>query len=71
MKMLQKTNTKNYQPSNGAIYPTSALGNSLKQIAQLIKMNVGLEVAFAEHGGWDTHFNQGTEQEFLQEMLPI
>jgi uncharacterized protein (DUF1501 family) len=34
-------------------------------------MNVGLEVAFAEHGGWDTHFNQGTEQEFLQEMLPI
>jgi uncharacterized protein (DUF1501 family) len=62
MKMLQKTNTKNYQPSNGAIYPTSALGNSLKQIAQLIKMNVGLEVAFAEHGGWDTHFNQGTEQ---------
>jgi uncharacterized protein (DUF1501 family) len=62
MKMLQKTNTKNYQPSNGAIYPTSALGNSLKQIAQLIKMNVGLEVAFAEHGGWDTHFNQGTDQ---------
>jgi uncharacterized protein (DUF1501 family) len=62
MKMLQKTNTKNYQPSNGAIYPTSPLGNSLKQIAQLIKMNVGLEVAFAEHGGWDTHFNQGTEQ---------
>lgn len=62
MKMLQKTNTKNYQPSNGAIYPTSPLGNSLKQIAQLIKMNVGLEVAFAEHGGWDTHFNQGTDQ---------
>ena len=62
MKMLQKTNTKNYQPSNGAIYPTSALGNSLKQIAQLIKMNVGLEVAFAEHGGCDTHFNQGTDQ---------
>ncbi len=62
MKMLQKSNTKNYQPANGAIYPTSPLGNSLKQIAQLIKMNVGLEVAFAEHGGWDTHFNQGTEQ---------
>lgn len=62
IKMLQKSNTKNYQPANGAVYPNSALGNSLKQIAQLIKMNVGLEVAFAEHGGWDTHFNQGTDQ---------
>ena len=46
---------------NNASYPNSALGNSLKQIAQLIKMDVGLEVAFAESGGWDTHFNQGTE----------
>jgi uncharacterized protein (DUF1501 family) len=24
-------------------------------------MDVGLEVAFTESGGWDTHFNQGTE----------
>lgn len=62
IKMLQKTDVKNYKPSNGAEYPASALGNSLKQIAQLIKMDVGLEVAFAEHGGWDTHYNQGTEQ---------
>ncbi|MDA9555352.1 DUF1501 domain-containing protein [Pelobium sp.] len=60
MKMLNKIDTKNYKPSNGAQYPNSALGNSLKQIAQLIKMDVGLEVAFAESGGWDTHFNQGT-----------
>jgi uncharacterized protein (DUF1501 family) len=62
IKMLQKTNVKNYKPENNAVYPTSALGNSLKQIAQLIKMDVGLEVAFAESGGWDTHFNQGTDQ---------
>jgi len=61
IKMLQKTDVKNYKPTNGAIYPNSALGNSLKQIAQLIKMNVGMEVAFAESGGWDTHFNQGRE----------
>lgn len=61
MKMLQKIDTKNYTPANKAVYPQSALGNSLKQIAQLIKMNVGLEVAFAESGGWDTHFNQGRE----------
>lgn len=51
---------RSYKPANGVIYPTSPLGNSLKQIAQLIKMDVGLEVAFAESGGWDTHFNQGS-----------
>jgi uncharacterized protein (DUF1501 family) len=61
VKMLQKAGTANYKPEFGAVYPTTALGNSMKQIAQLIKMNVGLEVAFAESGGWDTHFNQGTE----------
>lgn len=61
IKMLQKTDVKNYKPSNGAVYPKTALGNSLKQIAQLIKMDVGMELAFAESGGWDTHFNQGTE----------
>lgn len=60
LKMLQKADVKNYVPANGAVYPNSALGNSLKQIAQLIKMNVGMEVAFAESNGWDTHFNQGT-----------
>lgn len=61
IKMLKKTNLQNYQPTNNAVYPNSALGKSLKQIAQLIKMDVGLEVAFAESGGWDTHFNQGTD----------
>jgi uncharacterized protein (DUF1501 family) len=59
VKMLQKADVKNYKPENNAVYPNSALGNSLKQIAQLVKMDVGLEVAFAESGGWDTHFNQG------------
>jgi uncharacterized protein (DUF1501 family) len=61
VKMLQKVDTKNYKPSNGAVYPNSAVANSLKQIAQLIKMDVGLEIAFTESGGWDTHFNQGSD----------
>ena len=71
IKMLQKTDTKNYKPANGALYPPSALGNSLKQIAQLIKMDVGLEVAFAESGGWDTHFNQGTDTGIFSRNPPI
>ncbi len=62
IKMLQKTDVKNYKPANNVSYPNSVLGNALKQIAQLIKMDVGLEVAFAESGGWDTHFNQGTDK---------
>jgi len=61
IKMLQKTDVRNYTPENNVVYPASALGNALKQIAQLIKMDVGMEVAFAESGGWDTHFNQGTD----------
>jgi uncharacterized protein (DUF1501 family) len=61
VKMLQKTDIKNYRPANNAVYPATPLGNSLKQIAQLIKMDVGLEIAFAESNGWDTHFNQGSD----------
>jgi uncharacterized protein (DUF1501 family) len=60
MKMLNVNELKNYQPAKDVVYPTSPLGNSLKQIAVLIKMQVGLELAFAESGGWDTHVNQGT-----------
>ena len=60
LKMLNLNTLKNYQPAKDIVYPTSALGNALKQIAVLIKMNLGLEVAFAESGGWDTHVNQGT-----------
>jgi uncharacterized protein (DUF1501 family) len=61
MKMLQMADVKNYKPANGAVYPGTPLGNALKQLAQLIKMDIGLEVAFTECGGWDTHFNQGAE----------
>ena len=40
----------------------SAFGQALQQIAQLIKADVGLEVAFADVGGWDTHVNQGARR---------
>ncbi|HTR29022.1 MAG TPA: DUF1501 domain-containing protein [Puia sp.] len=61
MKVLQSADVQHYQPANGAVYPNSPLGGSLRQIAQLVKLEVGLEVAFTESGGWDTHFNQGTD----------
>ncbi|HVT17745.1 MAG TPA: DUF1501 domain-containing protein [Thermoanaerobaculia bacterium] len=58
--MLSTTDIAHYQPANGASYPKSPLGDALRQIALLIKSDVGLEVAFAESGGWDTHVQQGT-----------
>lgn len=59
VKMLQAANPQRYQPENGAEYPRSPFGQRLREIAQLIKADVGLEVAFADVGGWDTHVNQG------------
>ena len=51
-----------YRPAPGARYPQSPLGDALRQIAQLVKGDVGLEVAFCESGGWDTHVAQGTAE---------
>ncbi len=62
VNFLKTANPAQYQPENGAVYPNSDLGRSLRQIAQLIKAGVGLEVAFAESNGWDTHINQGNPQ---------
>jgi uncharacterized protein (DUF1501 family) len=59
VKILRAANPRQYAPRNGATYPASQFGQRLKQIAQLIKSDVGLEVAFADVGGWDTHVNQG------------
>lgn len=60
VRMLKSADPANYQPQNGADYPRSAFGDALRQIAQLIKADLGLEIAFAEAGGWDTHVNQGS-----------
>jgi uncharacterized protein (DUF1501 family) len=62
IKMLKTNDPLKYDPEHGADYPRSPFGQALKQIAQLIKANVGIEVAFADVGGWDTHVNQGAGQ---------
>ncbi|MEZ5347191.1 MAG: DUF1501 domain-containing protein [Pyrinomonadaceae bacterium] len=66
---LKEANPSQYRPENGARYPANELGNSLKQISQLIKAGVGLEAAFAEMGGWDTHRGQGGSQGQLANLL--
>ena len=69
MKMLRGAGRGAYTPAPGADYPRSPFGQALLQIAQLAKSNVGLEVAFAEVGGWDTHVNQGAGQGQLAARL--
>jgi uncharacterized protein (DUF1501 family) len=59
VKMLRDANPAQYQPANGASYPNNDFGNSMKQIAQLLKANLGVEAAFTDVNGWDTHQNQG------------
>ncbi|HZY62766.1 MAG TPA: DUF1501 domain-containing protein [Edaphobacter sp.] len=59
VKMLKATDPAHYQPAAGVVYPNSLFGNSLRQIAQLMKANLGVEAAFSDIGGWDTHQNQG------------
>jgi uncharacterized protein (DUF1501 family) len=59
VKMLKAADPAKYQPAAGVNYPNTPFGNSLKQIAQLMKANLGVEAAFSDIGGWDTHQNQG------------
>lgn len=66
---LKKVNPSQYKPDSGVQYPRTAFGNSLLQIAQLIKAGVGLEVAFTDIGGWDTHVNEGNSRGQLSNLL--
>ena len=58
VKIMQSIRKTPYMPANGANYPKGRLGQSLQQIARLIRAKVGLEVAFTDVGGWDTHVNE-------------
>lgn len=59
VKLLQSTKASAVAPGNGAEYPRSGFGDAMKQVAQIIKADIGLEVAFTELGQWDHHANEG------------
>jgi uncharacterized protein (DUF1501 family) len=69
VKMLRAANPAQYQPVPGADYPNSEFGNRMMQIAQLLKSNLGVETAFTDIGGWDTHHNQGSVEGQLSNRL--
>jgi uncharacterized protein (DUF1501 family) len=69
VKALKRVNVSEVRPANGAAYPRGQFGEALRQIAQLIRAEIGLEVAFADSGGWDTHVGQGNEKGQLATRL--
>ena len=69
VKMLKAADPGKYTPAPGANYPRGRFGDSLRQLAQLIKANLGVQAAFADIGGWDHHVNEGATEGQLANVL--
>src|SRR5260221_106442 len=69
VKTLRAADPAHYTPAANANYPRGRFGDSLKQLAQLIKANLGMQVAFADIGGWDHHVNEGSTQGQIANVL--
>jgi len=69
MDTIAALNPLGYTPSTDLIYPETEFGLGLKQIAMLIKAEVGLEVAAIDLGGWDTHFGQGGSEGLMAGLM--
>ena len=69
VKMLKAADPQQYTPAPGADYPRGRFGDALRQTAQLIKADLGVEVAFTDIGGWDHHVNEGNTQGQLANLL--
>jgi uncharacterized protein (DUF1501 family) len=69
LRILRDASPGRFTPDHGAVYPGAPIGQRLKQIAQLIKADVGLEIAATDCGGWDTHAGQGASQGQLANRL--
>ena len=54
-----------YPLENGAVYPATPFGAQLRQVAQLVKADVGLRVASVDIGNWDHHDN------LVAELAPL
>ncbi len=69
VQLLRRADPTQYQPERGAAYPRGPFGRAMQQVAQLIKADLGMEIAFVDVGGWDTHINQGSDQGQLAQRL--
>ena len=69
MKMLKSADPQRYTPAQGANYPKGRFGDALRQTAQLMKANLGVQIAFTDIGGWDHHVNEGAAEGQLANVL--
>ena len=47
-----------YAASGSKQYPQNDIGNAMKTLAQMVRMEVGVQAATVDYGGWDTHQDQ-------------
>lgn len=59
-RALEKLDPERYRPAGGARYPETPFGRGLRQVAQLLRAEMGLEIAEVDLGGWDSHVAQAT-----------
>jgi uncharacterized protein (DUF1501 family) len=71
VRLVKSIGDKPYTPANSAKYPNGRFAQSLQQIARIIKADVGLEVAFTDIGGWDTHVNEVDAQPHLGKLAQL
>jgi uncharacterized protein (DUF1501 family) len=69
VRMLKAADPQQYVPAAGANYPKDRFGDAMRQTAQLIKSNVGVQIAFTDIGGWDHHVNEGAVDGQLGNVL--
>ena len=69
IEALKVADPSKYSPRAGALYPRGRLGDSMKQMAQLIKADLGVELAFVDIGGWDHHTAEGASTGQLANLL--
>ncbi len=69
IEALKVADPAKYQPREGVSYPRGRLGDSMRQMAQLIKADLGVELAFVDVGGWDHHTAEGSSTGQLANLL--
>ena len=68
LKLIEAVGRQPYTPAAGAQY-VGEFGNALRQIARLIKADIGVEAAFADIGGWDHHTNEAPQMTGLLQQF--
>jgi len=70
LETVEQLDPQGYRPSAGQpAYPAGDFGAALRQVAMLVRAEVGLEVAAIDLGGWDTHFAQGASDGLMAGLL--